>query len=144
VRATLSSAVMRIRNRLAMSLVSTCALAAPSGVSASDSILACLPMPAIVHAEQAHYPDRESRVTIEGTVTLQFTITRDGSVTHPAVVANDPADTADWFNGPALEAIAKYKFVSVTTPCIGRTKIAFRVLKSAGAHNTSLERTRDK
>jgi TonB family protein len=133
---------MRIRNRLAMSLVSTCALAASTSVSASDSIVACVPMPAIVHAEQAHYPNRESRVTVEGAVTLQFTITRDGSVTRPVIVATDPADTADWFNRPALEAIAKYKFESVATPCIGRTKIAFRVLQSASAHNTSLERTR--
>ena len=134
---------MRIRNRLTMSLVSTSALAASTSVGASESIVACVPMPAIVHAEQAHYPDRESRVPVAGVVTLQFIIARDGSVTRAVVVATDPADTADWFNRPALKAIAKYKFESVATPCIGRTKIAFRVLHSASAHNTSLERPRD-
>ena len=134
---------MRTRNLLALSLVSTIGFAVCFGVRASDTIAACAPMPAILHVEQARYPDRESRLTVEGAVTLQFTITRDGSVTNPRVVANEPADTADWFNAPALEAIAKFRFESVAVPCIGRTKIAFKVLQSASAHNKSLERTRE-
>ena len=133
---------MRTRNLLALSLVSTAAFAVSSGVSSQDAIAACAPMPAILHVEQARYPDRESRVRVEGSVTLQFTITRDGSVAGPVVVANEPADTADWFDAPALEAIAKYKFESVAVSCIGRAKITFGVLQSASVHNKSLERTR--
>jgi protein TonB len=100
-------------------------------------------MPAILHAEQPQYPNRESRVTVQGSVTLEFTIGRDGSVSSPVVIANDPADTADWFNATALEAIVKFKFEPVVTACIGRTRIAFKVLPSDSTHNKSLERMRE-
>ena len=119
--------------------------AAPAVVLAGSQVIpVCAPMPALLHAEQPRYPDRESRVAVEGAVTLQFTIRPDGSVADPLVVGNDPADTADWFNAPALEAIKLFKFAAVKTPCQGQTKIAFRIVSTSGTPNTSLERTRER
>jgi TonB family protein len=137
--ASLNSTVMRARNLIAVSLVSACGLAHGSGAGASNEIAACKPMPKILHAEQPLYPARESRVTVEGSVTLEFTVEKDGSVANPFVVANDPPDTADWFSAPALEAIAKFKFEVVAAPCIGRARIVFKVLPNDSTHNKSLE-----
>ncbi len=119
--------------------------AAPAVVFAgTDTIPVCDPMPALLHAEQPKYPDRESRVAVEGAVKLRFTVRPDGSVADPIVVGNEPADTADWFNAPALEAIRLFKFAAVKTPCQGQTKIVFKVVSTSGTPNTSLERTRDR
>jgi TonB family protein len=118
--------------------------AAPAFVlTGTDVIPVCNPMPALLHAEQPKYPNRESRVTVEGAVRLQFTVRRDGSVADPIVVGNDPADTADWFNASALEAIRLFKFAGVKTPCRGQTKIVFKVVPTSGTPNKSLERTRE-
>jgi TonB family protein len=117
---------------------------APAVALAGTEVLpVCAPMPALLHAEQPRYPDRESRVAVEGAVTLQFTIRADGSVADPIVVENDPADTADWFNAPALEAIRLFRFAAVKTPCQGQTKIVFKVVSTSGTPNTSFERTRE-
>ncbi|MES1264505.1 MAG: energy transducer TonB, partial [Variovorax sp.] len=80
---------------------------------------------------------------VEGAVSLQFTVRRDGSVAEPVVVGNDPADTADWFNAPALEAIRLFKFAPVKIPCQGQTKIVFKIVSTSGTPNKSLERTRE-
>jgi TonB family protein len=118
--------------------------AAPAVVLAgTDVIPICNPMPALLHAEQPEYPNRESRVAVEGAVRLQFTVRRDGSVADPVVVGNYPADTADWFNAPALEAIRLFKFARVKTPCQGQTKIVFKIVSTSGTPNKSLERTRE-
>ena len=119
--------------------------AAPGlALAGTEAIPACNPMPALLHAEQPKYPDRESRVAVQGAVKLQFTVMPDGSVADPIVVGNEPADTADWFNLPALEAIKLFRFATVKAACQGRTKIAFRIVAASGTPNTSLERTRDR
>lgn len=118
--------------------------AAPGlALAGRETFPVCNPMPALLHAEQPKYPDRESRVTVQGAVKLQFTVMPDGSVADPIVVGNEPADTADWFNSPALEAIKLFRFAAVKTPCQGGTKIVFKVVPASGTPNTSLERTRD-
>jgi TonB family protein len=117
--------------------------AAPGlALAGTETLPVCNPMPALLHAEQPKYPDRESRVAVQGAVTLQFTVMPDGSVADPIVLGNEPADTADWFNSPALEAIALFRFAAVKAPCQGRTKIVFKVVPASGTPNTSLERTR--
>jgi TonB family protein len=119
-------------------VIASAATAAGNGVAPN-----CKPMPALLHAEQPKYPDRESRVAVQGSVTLRFTIEIDGSVSDPVVEANDPVDTADWFNAPAREAIVRFKYPPVKAACRGRTKIVFKMDHQAGTPNKSLERTRE-
>jgi TonB family protein len=123
-------------------LILTMVAAPVVALANTGTMSVCQPMPVLLHAEQPKYPDRESRVAVEGTVTLQFIVRPDGSVADPIVVGNEPADTAAWFDGPALEAIARFKFAAVKMPCQGRTKIIFRVVPPIGTPNKSLERTR--
>jgi TonB family protein len=126
---------------LALRILTLCA--APGLAFAGTKALPmCNPMPSLVHAEQPKYPARESRVAVQGAVELQFTVMADGSVADPIVVGNEPADTADWFNLPALEAIKRFRFAAVKAPCQGRTKIVFKVVAASGTPNTSVERAR--
>jgi TonB family protein len=134
---------MRARDIVATSLVAAGAVGLPTSLCAGDALTKCEPMPAVIHAEQPQYPNRESRVAVEGSVTLQFTIAKDGSVSEPAVISNDPADTADWFNAPALAAIALWKFQPVKTPCTGLATIVFKIVQRVSTHNKLLERTRE-
>ncbi len=53
------------------------------------------------------YPGRASRLQIEGSVTVEFTITADGSVADPAVIESDPPRV---FDKAALQAIVQWKF----------------------------------
>lgn len=53
------------------------------------------------------YPLRAARFQIEGFVTVEFTITKDGSVREPAVVESSPPDI---FDTAALRAIVQWKF----------------------------------
>lgn len=53
------------------------------------------------------YPRRAVRSKIEGIVTVEFTITRDGSVIDPSVVQAAPPSV---FNQAALQAIRRWKF----------------------------------
>jgi len=53
------------------------------------------------------YPRRAIRSKIEGIVTVEFTITRDGSVVDPAVVQAAPPSV---FDRAALQAIRRWKF----------------------------------
>ena len=113
--------------------------AAPGlALAGAEKFPVCTPMPALLHAEQPKYPDRESRVAVQGAVNLQFTVMPDGSVADPIVVGNEPADTADWFNLPAFEAIKLFRFAAVKSPCQGRTKIVFKIVSASGTPNTSL------
>jgi hypothetical protein len=113
-------------------LILTMVAAPVVALANTGTMSVCQPMPVLLHAEQPKYPDRESRVAVEGTVTLQFIVRPDGSVADPIVVGD----------GPALEAIARFKFAAVKMPCQGRTKIIFRVVPPIGTPNKSLERTR--
>ncbi len=53
------------------------------------------------------YPSRASRLQIEGFVTVEFTITKDGSVSDPVVIESSPPKT---FDRAALRAIVQWKF----------------------------------
>ena len=53
------------------------------------------------------YPPRAQRAGIEGSVTVEFTITTDGGVKDPRVVTADPPEV---FNEAVLNAILKWKF----------------------------------
>lgn len=53
------------------------------------------------------YPSRASRMQIEGFVTVEFTITKDGSVRDPVVIESSPARV---FDRAALRAIVQWKF----------------------------------
>ncbi|MFQ5580348.1 MAG: energy transducer TonB [Nitrospiria bacterium] len=53
------------------------------------------------------YPRRAVRSKIEGIVTIEFTITRDGSVVNPAVIQAAPPYV---FDQAALRAIRRWKF----------------------------------
>lgn len=53
------------------------------------------------------YPGRAARLQIEGSVTVEFTITADGSVADPAVIESDPPRV---FDKAALQAIVQWKF----------------------------------
>ena len=123
---------MMARDILAVALVAAWTAASVAHADVAE-LAKCEPMPAIIHAEQPRYPERESRVAINGSVTLQFTIKSDGSVTHPKVVANDPVDAADWFDAPALEAIVRFMFKPVAAPCVGTLRITFNIVQSASA-----------
>ena len=68
-----------------------------------------VPLPKVVPVVQVppHYPSRATRLNIEGSVTVEFTITPDGSVTDPMVVESDPPSV---FDKSALQAIVQWKF----------------------------------
>ncbi len=53
------------------------------------------------------YPSRASRMQIEGFVTVEFTITKDGSVRDPVVIESSPSKV---FDRAALRAIVQWKF----------------------------------
>ncbi len=53
------------------------------------------------------YPGRAARLQIEGSVTVEFTITADGSVADPAIIESDPPRV---FDKAALQAIVQWKF----------------------------------
>lgn len=53
------------------------------------------------------YPPRALRAGIEGTVTVEFTITVDGSVKDIKIVKADPPDI---FNQSVLQAVKRWKF----------------------------------
>lgn len=53
------------------------------------------------------YPRRALRAGIEGVVTVEFTIAKDGSVKDPEIVKADPPDI---FNRAVLESITRWKF----------------------------------
>lgn len=53
------------------------------------------------------YPPRAQRAGIEGSVTVEFTITTDGGVKDPRVVAAEPQEV---FDEAVLNAILKWKF----------------------------------
>lgn len=53
------------------------------------------------------YPPRALRAGLEGTVTVEFTITTDGNVKDLKIVSADPPDI---FNKSVLKAVAKWKF----------------------------------
>ena len=127
VRPPMNRRVVHAALSVAILLLAALCTAAEQPAHRAGTPQRCEPMPKVVHAEWPQYPARESRVAVEGSVTLQFTIKRDGSVSQPTVIANDPAHTADWFNEPALKAIAKSKFQHVRRPCVGRFRIVFLV-----------------
>ena len=53
------------------------------------------------------YPGRAARLQIEGSVTVEFTITADGSVADPSIIESDPPRV---FDKAALQAIVQWKF----------------------------------
>ena len=53
------------------------------------------------------YPGRAARLQIEGSVTVEFTITTDGSVVDPVIINSDPPRV---FDRAALQAIVQWKF----------------------------------
>ncbi len=53
------------------------------------------------------YPPRAQRAGIEGSVTVEFTITADGGVREPRIVSSDPPEV---FDEAVLNAILKWKF----------------------------------
>ncbi len=53
------------------------------------------------------YPGRAARLQIEGSVTVEFTITADGSVAEPVVIESEPPRV---FDKAALQAIVQWKF----------------------------------
>jgi protein TonB len=53
------------------------------------------------------YPMRARQRGIEGWVTIQFTISKTGTVTNPVVVASQPRKI---FNRAALQAIGRWKY----------------------------------
>ena len=97
-RAPLSSTVMRARDILALTLV---VIAPPPG-GAADSLASCMPMPALVHAEQAAYPTHNPHAPSQIAVLIQLTIQPDGSVSEATVLSTDPPDIAGWSEKPIL------------------------------------------
>lgn len=56
---------------------------------------------------EPNYPPRALRAGVEGTVTVEFTITTDGSVRDIEVVKADPPDI---FNNAVINAVKRWKF----------------------------------
>lgn len=53
------------------------------------------------------YPQRALRAGIEGIVTVEFTIAKDGTVKNPEIIKADPPEI---FNRTVLQAIRRWKF----------------------------------
>ena len=79
-------------------------LAAPTG--SKQTVLSGHELMPLVRVPP-RYPGRAARLQIEGSVTVEFTITTDGSVADPAVIESDPPRV---FDKAALQAIVQWKF----------------------------------
>ena len=84
--------------------------------------------PQVLNAVEPDYPYVMAKFGINGRVTVEFIIDRDGSIRNPVIVeSNNPA-----FDEPALEALLKWKFKAgeiegVTTKVLARQSIEFAV-----------------
>jgi len=72
------------------------------------------------------YPMRAARRKIEGWVKIEFTITEQGTVKDPVVVASQPADI---FDRAALNAIRKWKFKPKVIDGVAFEQRAVQILK---------------
>jgi TonB family protein len=84
-------------------------------------------MPKLVRYEAPAFPTKEARVAPGGSVTVEFTIAFDGSVSDPTIVASEALPTGDWFNSAVLEAAATWKFSGVKSACRGRLTVTFKL-----------------
>lgn len=83
------------------SAAATVTTATPSGTGAiSTDVIPLVRIP-------PRYPGRAAQRRIEGSVTIEFTITKTGTVTDAVVIAAKPSSV---FNNAALQAIRKWKF----------------------------------
>ena len=90
-----------------LGLLDMSALPAPSGGAPSDEIsVADQELVALVRVPP-QYPVRASRFQIEGFVTVEFTIGKDGGVREPQVIESSPPKV---FDDAALQAIVQWKF----------------------------------
>ena len=84
----------------------------------------CDPARKIVHIAQPAYPPVEYRVGFDASVTLEFTILKDGEVTDAVVLARDPPDVHD-FDVPSIQAVHGSRLASSARECRQQMKIKF-------------------
>lgn len=72
------------------------------------------------------YPPRALRSGVEGIVTVEFTITVDGTVKDPTIIKSDPPKI---FDRSVLKAIKKWKFSPATVEKRARQDIHFKLQK---------------
>lgn len=92
-------------------------------------IIDCETKPKLLRSEPPAFPTRSipRGVVPGGTVTVAFTIERDGSVSAPAIVGSDTIPSAYWFDEVALDSIVKWKYAAVEARCRGEAKMTFRL-----------------
>jgi TonB family protein len=102
-----------------MAIAAPCALAVPP---------LCVPLPKVVHLAQPRYPAVEFRVAQDVTLTLEFTIREDGTVTDAVVIERDPPDLLS-FDESALWSMTHTRFARMRSACRGNMRIAFRTVE---------------
>jgi protein TonB len=90
--------------------MSACSLAAALSVSALNPLSAAVQDAKPVSQTAPVYSGDLRAARIEGQVVVSFTITASGDVTNPTVVSSTNRN----LEGPALEAVRKWKFAPAT------------------------------
>lgn len=81
-----------------------------------------------------NYPQNAVDNKIEGKVTIEFTVTKEGTVTDPKVISSIPSDGI--FDQEALRAILKYKFAPRTINGKPVEAIAIQTIEFKVAYET--------
>lgn len=89
----------------------------------SSPLPKCVPMPKSIHIEPPDMDWARGRAPHQGSVEVEFSVARDGSVSAPAIVRSDDA----WFNDAVLAAMVKWRYSKVSAPCRGRAVVTFKV-----------------
>ena len=85
--------------------------------------------PSVVYAVPPSYPFEAEQKGIEGKVTVQFVLTKEGTVRDPVILESSPADV---FDQAAIETVTQYTFKPGTkggeaVDAIVRLPIAFQL-----------------
>lgn len=80
-------------------------------------------LPPVISSVQPEYPRAALRNSVEGEVTVAFTVNPDGSVGSASVLSSNPRRV---FDGAALDAIRKWKFEAPGEPVNGKRTFVFK------------------
>jgi protein TonB len=97
---------------------------APAPGTAQPVVAAAVAVPRLLEAPSPRYPLPALRRKIEGSVTVEFTVQPDGSVSSPRVLTADPAGL---FDEAALAAAARWRFERLPAAVTTARIVQFRL-----------------
>ena len=97
--------------------------------------------PSVIYAVPPGYPFEAEQKGIEGKVTVQFVVTKEGAVRDPIILESSPADV---FDQAAMETVTQYTFKPGTkggkaVDAIVRLPIAFQLSEKGESENVKIK-----